>query len=112
MSNKSDQYVIYLKQCFLSIESKHLAVELSIATTHTDVAVKGTANKAFSFVKYKWDEEKSTSFSCMMQTEHAQALMNEATSLINCDINQALSKFNECFEHTGECMKRNNIYWA
>ena len=94
------------------IECKHLAAELSIATTHTDVAVKGTVNKAFSFVKYKWDEEKSASFSCMMQTEHAQALMNEATSLINCEINQALSKFNECFEHTGECMKRNNIYWA
>ena len=45
-------------------------------------------------------------FSCMMQTEYAQALMNEATSLKNCDINQALSKFNECFEHAGECMKK------
>ena len=30
--------------------------------------------------------------------------MNEASSLINCDINQALSKFNECFEHAVECM--------
>ena len=71
-----------------TIESKHLALELSIGTTHTDVAVKGTLGKAFSFVKYKWDEEKSASFSCMMQTEHTLALMNEATSLINCDINR------------------------
>ena len=44
------------------IDSQHLAVELSIATIHTDVAVKGTVNKAFSFVEYKWDEEKSASF--------------------------------------------------
>ena len=41
-----------------------------------------------------------------MQTEHTLALMNEATSLMNCDINQALSKFNECFEHAGECMNK------
>ena len=42
-----------------------------------------------------------------MPTEHTQALMNEATSLIECDVNQALSKFNECFEHAGECMDKN-----
>ena len=59
------------------IESKHLAAELSIATTHTDAAVKGTVNNGFSFVKYTCDEEKSAIFSCMMQTEHTQALMNE-----------------------------------
>ena len=63
-------------------------------------------SKAFSFVKYKWDEEKSVSFSCIMQTEHMKTLMNEAISLTDCDINQALSKFNECFEHAGECMKK------
>ena len=57
-------------------------------------------------MKYKWDEEKSASFSCMMQTEHTQALMNEAISLITCDIKQALSKFNECFEHARECKKK------
>ena len=45
--------------------------------------------------------------------------LNAATSLIDCDLNQALSKFNECFEHGGECKKKiifigheNNIYRA
>ena len=42
----------------------------------------------------------------MMQTDHVQALLDEAESLIDCDINQALSKFNECFEYAGDCMKK------
>ena len=32
--------------------------------------------------------------------------MDEAESLIDYDINQALSKFNECFEYAGDCMKK------
>ena len=42
----------------------------------------------------------------MMQTDHVEALLDEAESLIDCDINQALSKFNECFEYAGYCMKK------
>ena len=42
----------------------------------------------------------------MMQTNHVQALLDEAESLTDCDINQALSKFNECFEYAGDCMKK------
>ena len=57
-------------------------------------------------MKYKWDEEKSVNFANMMQTNHVQALLDEAESLIDCDINQALSKFNECFEYAGDCMKK------
>ena len=76
-------------------ESTHLTVELSTSATNTDVAVIGTVSHVFSFVKYKWNEEKSISFSCMMQTEHIQALLNEAASLIVRDIIQAPSKFTE-----------------
>ena len=32
--------------------------------------------------------------------------MDEAESLIDYDINQALSKFNECFEYAGDCVKK------
>ena len=88
------------------VESKHLAVEMSIVTVNNYVTVKGTVPKAFSVVKYKWDEEKSVNFANMMQTSHVQALLDEAESLIDCDINQALSKFNECFEYAGDCMKK------
>ena len=84
-----------------TVESKHLAVEMSIVTVNNYVTVK-----AFSVVKYKWDEEKSVNFANMMQTSHVQALLDEAESLIDCDINQALSKFNECFEYAGDCMKK------
>ena len=41
-------------------------------------------------MKYKWDEEKSVNFANMMQTSHVQALLDEAESLTDCDINQAL----------------------
>ena len=88
------------------VESKHLAVEMSIVTVNNYVTGKGTVPKAFSVVKYKWDEEKSVNFANMMQTSHVQALLDEAESLIDCDINQALSKFNECFEYAGDCMKK------
>ena len=71
------------------VESKHLAVEMSIVTVNNYVTVKGTVPKAFSVVKYKWDEEKSVNFAYMMQTKHVQALLDEAESLIGCDINQA-----------------------
>ena len=57
-------------------------------------------------MKYKWDEEKSVNFANMMQTSHVQALLDEAESLIDCDISQALSKFNECFEYAGACVKK------
>ena len=42
----------------------------------------------------------------MMQTEHIQALLNEAASLIVRDIIQAPSKFTEWLELAGECMKK------
>ena len=79
---------------------------MPIATVNNYVIVKGTVPKAFSVVKYKCDEEKSVNFANMMQTNHVQALLDEAESLIDCDINQALSKFNECFEYAGNCMKK------
>ena len=44
------------------VESKHLAVEMSIVTVNNYVTVKGTVSKAFSVVKYKWDEEKKCQF--------------------------------------------------
>ncbi|MCB4779010.1 MAG: hypothetical protein LGB53_05180 [Sulfurovum sp.] len=87
------------------VESKHLSVEMSIVTVNNYVTVKGTIPKAFSVVKYKWDEEKSVNFANMMQTDQVQALLDEAESLIGY-INQALSKFNECFEYAGDCMKK------
>ena len=49
-------------------------------------------------------KKKSVSFASIMQTD--QALLDEAESLTDCDINQALSKFNECFEYAGDCMKK------
>ena len=55
-------------------------------------------------MKYKWNEEKSVNFASMMQTDHIQAPLDEAESLIDYDINQALSKFNECFEYAGDCI--------
>ena len=50
--------------------------------------------------------KESVSFASMMQTDHVQALLAEVESLIDCDINQALSKFNECFGHAGDFMKK------
>ena len=83
-----------------------MLLEISIVNVNNGVTVEGTVPKASSIVKYKLDEQKSVSFAIMMQTDHVQALLTEAESLIGCEINQALSKFNECFEHAGGCMKK------
>ena len=42
-------------------------MEVSIVTVNNYVTVKGTVPKAFSVVKYKWDEEKSVNFAILMQ---------------------------------------------
>ena len=74
---------------------------MTIVIVNNYVTVKGTAPEAFPVVKYKSDN-----FTNMMQTDHVQALLDEAESLIDYDINQALSKFNESFEYAGDCMKK------
>ena len=55
-------------------------------------------------MKCKWNEGKSVNFASMMQTDHIQAPLDEAESLIDYDMKQALSKFNECFEYAGDCI--------
>ena len=79
---------------------------MSIVTVNNCVTVKGTVPKAISVVKYKWDEEKSVNFANMMHTDYVRAPLDEAESLIDCNINQALSKFNESFEYAGDCLKK------
>lgn len=63
------------------------------------------ANKTEKLVKYKWDEEKRESFMETMQSDEIKQKLQEATSFIDTDIDQALSIFNECFMLAGKCMK-------
>ena len=89
------------------IESKHSAVLLSIQSslrefTDTDV----DPNDNYSFRKYIWKPEKYQQFNDIISSDVSKGLIDDAISLIDFDINMALSKFNECLKSAGKCMEK------
>ena len=48
----------------------------------------------------------SLSLSLSLSIDRSTVSINKAVSLIDIDVNQALSKFSECVQYAGECMKK------
>ena len=71
----------------------------TVAVLNNDIAVKGAVSKAFSIVKYKlkgW--RRQCQFFAppnIKQTDTVQTLLDEAVSLVDCDIKQNLSRFRD-----------------
>eukprot|EP00745_Piridium_sociabile_P015926 TRINITY_DN2374_c0_g1_i12.p1 TRINITY_DN2374_c0_g1~~TRINITY_DN2374_c0_g1_i12.p1 ORF type:complete len:1135 (+),score=79.90 TRINITY_DN2374_c0_g1_i12:1880-5284(+) len=86
------------------VESKHAAVELSLSCVQFQYDTISNNRPHFYFSKYKWDPEKSVKFCDFMRSDQVAAVIDEASHLIEFDINLALDKLNECFKSAGECM--------
>jgi len=90
------------------IESKHALVEFCLSvSTDVNITSPTSAHRPTSTVtKYKWNDDRKELFFNNMCAESVKETLQEADSLVNCDANLALRKFNECFIFAGDCMKK------
>ena len=56
--------------------------------------------------KTKWDNEKADVFLSIVNSEETMAILNEATDLVDRNIDAALDTFNQTLLEAGKCMKR------
>jgi len=94
------------------VETKHAAIEMLLFVENT-TTLQNRINtvQVTSCDKYKWDDQHSGVFVANMNSDFVKKVITEATFLVDIDINQALSKFNECLVYAGECMKR-TVYFG
>ena len=89
------------------IETKHAAVSLDIRSLFIDIDKNQNKNNSeFSFQRYIWDPNKYQHFNEVISSENSRTIIEDAISLIDTDINLALSKFNECLINAGQAMKK------
>ena len=89
------------------IETKHSAVSLDIRSLSQNINKNDSKNNSeFSFQKYIWDPNKYEHFNEIISSENSKNIIDSAISLIDTDINLALSKFNECLIDAGQSMKK------
>ena len=56
--------------------------------------------------KFVWDNLSAQTFTSLMCTDETCAIPDEATSLIDFDIDKALDIFNNCIKEKAECIKK------
>ena len=56
--------------------------------------------------KFVWDDLRAQTFTSLMCTDETCAILDEAISLIDLDIDKALEIFNNCIKDKAECMKK------
>ena len=56
--------------------------------------------------KFVWDDIRAQTFTSLMCTDETCAVLDEAISLIDLDIDKALEIFNNCTKEKAECMKK------
>jgi hypothetical protein len=89
------------------VESAHMPIELSVRLPNSQAHTqKMPPAQKESFTKFKWDGEKANTFSTLLNSEESSAQLHEAMDLIDTNIDQAVSKFNETILKASECMKK------
>ena len=56
--------------------------------------------------KFVWDDLRAQTFTSLMCTDETCAILDEAISLIDLDIDKTLEIFNNCSKEKAECMKK------
>lgn len=90
------------------IESKHAVVKLCVDSSVVSYSHK---HEVTSTLKYKWDDEKKNVFLEALTTDYFDTVLNEASSLVEINVNCALEKFNEGLRFAGNCMQK-TIYFG
>ena len=88
------------------IESKHAAVSLFLKA-NTKTRNYHNRNEKIMYVKYKWNNDKCLQFDECLKSEKCREILIDANSLIDTNVDKAVSRFNEFMYNVGECMKIN-----
>lgn len=93
------------------IERKHQPIELILNHEQkTNQAESQPQAKSYKVDKIIWDSDKEADFMTAFDREENVLLLEEACSLIDVNIEQALCRFQEILNTVGSCMKRTLVY--
>ena len=87
------------------IESKHMPVELSIELL-SDKAKPTVTRNMSKLDKYVWNTQDSGEFMTRLSATDVKNCFDEATELLEVDINRSLSRFTDGLHMAGTCMKK------
>ena len=99
----SDLYALIHSTCELCVTGRF---ESSHATYIPKENVCSDELSQHIIEKFVWDDLRAQTFTSLMCTDETCAILDEAISLIDLDIDKALEIFNNCIKDKAECMKK------
>jgi len=87
------------------VESKHMPIHLSFTSTENRNQSKSADYETIT--QLRWVSEKENEFKEAIHSEESRSTLEEATSLLDSDVELAVKKFTDLLLKAGECMKRN-----
>ena len=106
----SDLYAFLSGSCELRVsarmESDHMPVELRFTVARGNSDIMQDNNRLVTLEKFVWNDEFAQTYFENICSRSFQDKVADATNLIDIDIDQALSLFNECIKDAAERMKK------
>ncbi len=88
------------------IESDHMQLTFRVIFPKENVFSHEISHHEQIIERFVWDNLCAQKFTSLMCTDETCAILDEATSLIDFDIDKALDIFNNCIKEKAECMKK------
>ena len=106
----NDLYALIHSTCELCvtgcIESDHMQLTFRVIFPKENVFSHEISHHEQIIERFVWDNLCAQKFTSLMCTDEICAILDEATSLIDFDIDKALDIFNNCIKEKAECMKK------
>ncbi len=106
----NDLYALIHSTCELCvtgrIESDHMPLTFRVIFPKENVCSDEVSQHEQIIEKFVWDNLNAPTFTSLMCTDETCAILDEAISLIDLDIDKALDIFNNCIKEKAECMKK------
>ena len=87
------------------VESKHMPIILSLISFYEPKS-NVHSDSPYKYERFKWKQERINDFTDNIKSNYVQFMVNEASSLLDVDVDVALSTFNEGLAYAGSCMKQ------
>ena len=100
----NDLYVIHstCELCVIGrIESDHMPLTFRVIFPKKNVCSDEVSQHEQIIEKFVWDNLSAQMFTSLMCTDETCAILDEAVSLIDFDIDKALDMFNNCIKRKG-----------
>ena len=106
----NDLYALIHSTCELCvtgcIESDHMQLTFRVIFPKENVFSDEISPHEQIIERFVWDNLCAQKFTSLMCTDETCAILDEAISLIDLDIDKALDIFNNCIKEKAECMKK------